>query len=61
MSEERMLSVCEIANKLGRSERYVRALTKAKGNPFVCGRAYLTAVLEFLKTTNIKPLCKPKK
>ena len=61
MSEERMLSVCEIAGKLGRSERYVRALSKVRGSPFVCGRAYLSEVLKFLKDTKIQPLKKPKK
>lgn len=55
MSEEKMLSVCEIARILGRSERYVRALQKHKGAPFVAGRAYLRDVIKFLKETNLKP------
>ena len=53
-----MLSVCEIANKLGRSERYVRALSKMGGSPFVGGRADFSAVLKFLKKTNAKPTAK---
>lgn len=61
MSEERMLSVCEIAKKMGRSERYVYALARAKNTPFVCGRAYLSEVLKFLKDTKIQPLKKLKK
>lgn len=50
-----MLSVCEIADRLGRSERYVRALSRMRGSPFICGRAYFSAVLEFLKKTDAKP------
>ena len=60
MTEEKMLSVCEIARLLGRSERYVREIQKQKGSPFVSGRAYFSEVVAFLRRTNLKP-CRRKK
>lgn len=45
---DELLSVCELAARLGRSERYVREM-KARGFRMVGGRATLGAALDFLE------------
>lgn len=47
--DEKMLSVCELARHLSRSERYVYQIKNAPDSPFVGGRAYLSDVIEFLR------------
>ena len=57
---EKLLTVCEIAGLLGRSEKYVYKLKAMPGAPFIANRAYFSDVLDFLKRTNPHP-CKRKK
>ena len=48
MREEIMLSVCEIARKLGRSERYVYQIKTNAPGLFHGGRAFFRDILEYL-------------
>lgn len=48
MREEIMLSVCEIARKLGRSERYVYQIKANAPEIFRGGRAFFCDILNYL-------------
>lgn len=48
MREEIMLSVCEIARKLGRSERYVYQIKANAPEVFRGGRAFFCDILNYL-------------
>lgn len=45
-----MLSVCEIALKIARSERYVYQIKRNAPELFVGHRAYLADILRYLRT-----------
>ena len=61
MNNERMLSIGEIAIKLGRSERYVSELAKLPHSPFVAGRAFFSEIINFLKNENPRPCARKKR